>query len=208
MNRSLVISLTAVLLSFDLWGVKASWGSNNDFNDHWLAAACTQVPRGGRLKGKVFQTEYGPAVGHEGGSAGRLVLYCNVDPDLYHNWIQILALDNTPSGYVKATLFQQGVNSAQAPTEIACNDERSIGDSEGHLFYRSADRAGRIEFYVLHRNRDLPSESGRQSPGLQREPDGRFVVTQSRQHSTPMGRQRCTCAARREVCGTSDRRVG
>lgn len=118
MSRHLFITITAAVFILALWGGKASWAGNNDYNDHWIAAGCTQVPHNGRLIGKVKETDYGPAVGHAGRETGSLVLYCNVKADDFHNWIQVMAQDNSPSAFVTATLYQQGNFSPSVPTEI------------------------------------------------------------------------------------------
>ena len=91
--------------------------SSSDFDDHWLAAACTQVPVGGRLVGQVSDTEYGVAIGPV--PRRTLVLYCNVDADVFHNQIQLVAEDNSPNVQVTATLFQQEILiPGAAPTVI------------------------------------------------------------------------------------------
>ncbi len=91
--------------------------SLSDFDDHWLAAACTQVPVRGRLVGEVSDTAHGVAIGPI--ARRTLVLYCNVDADSYHNQIQLVAEDNSPHVQVTATLFQQDIlTPGAAPTAI------------------------------------------------------------------------------------------
>jgi hypothetical protein len=85
-------------------------------DDHWLAAACPQVPIGGRIVGRVVQTPFGVAVETRPGM--KLVLHCNVEPDLFHNLIQVIAEDNSPAVAVKATFFRQNIDSPAAPEEI------------------------------------------------------------------------------------------
>jgi hypothetical protein len=86
----------------------------NDLDDHWLAAACAQVPASnGRLVGKVVERDYGVAV--RPNSRKTVVLYCNVDADIYHNQIQLVAEDNSPNAHVTATLFQQDIFTPGAP---------------------------------------------------------------------------------------------
>ncbi len=118
MNNKLLCTGVSVfsLLAVCVTG-SASAQSSSDFDDHWLAAACTQVPVRGRLVGQVSDTEYGVAIGPA--ARRTLVLYCNVDADSYHNQIQLVAEDNSPNVQVTATLFQQDIfEPGAAPTAI------------------------------------------------------------------------------------------
>ena len=83
---------------------QAAWGQSNDFDDHWLAAACAQPPLGRRSVGRVVETPFGIAVETRPGTT--LVLYCNVKPDEFHNLIAVIAEDNSPEVWVTATFFQ------------------------------------------------------------------------------------------------------
>lgn len=118
MNKKLL--RTGVLAFFLLAGtapLTASAQSYTDFDDHWLAAACAQVPVRGRLVGEVSNTENGVAIGPI--ARRTLVLYCNVDADSFHNQIQLVAEDNSPNVQVTATLFQQDIfTPGAAPTAI------------------------------------------------------------------------------------------
>ena len=120
MSKRLLVMGTLAFFFLVVFGEKPSWGHSGavDFDDHWLAAACTQAPVNGRLVGKVVETDFGPAVQPIRKFTGTLMLYCNVEPDLFHNWIQIFAEDNSPSTYVTATLFQQDIEVGTAPTEL------------------------------------------------------------------------------------------
>jgi hypothetical protein len=112
--------MKAVVAAFVAITVNApgvSWShSGNDLDDHWLAAACTQVPDGGRLTGIIRDREHGVAIGPR--TKTSLVLYCNVEADLFHNFIQIIAEDNSPNVEVTATFFQQDINNPGLPMEI------------------------------------------------------------------------------------------
>ncbi len=107
-----------ILLAISLGAPPSALGqSSNDFDDHWLAAACSQVPVRGRLVGVVTDRDYGVAIGPI--PRKNLVLYCNIDADLFHNQIQLVAEDNSPSVSVSATVYQQDVFSpGAAPTPI------------------------------------------------------------------------------------------
>ena len=107
-----------LLLTFSLAAPPSAYGqTSNDFDDHWLAAACPQVPDRGRLVGIISDRDYGVAIGPI--PRRNLVLYCNVEADLFHNQIRLVAEDNSPSVSVTATLFQQDVFSpGAAPTPI------------------------------------------------------------------------------------------
>ena len=108
----LVLIQIAVILS----GMGLAQASN-DFDDHWLAAACSQVPVRGRLVGDIRDTEHGVAIGPI--PRRTLTLYCNVDADLFHNQIQLVAEDNSPNVQVTASIFQQDLfNPGAAPTLI------------------------------------------------------------------------------------------
>ena len=95
-----------------------TWSQSlNDLDDHWLAAACSQVPVRGRLVGEVSEREFGVAIGAI--ARRTLVLYCNVDADVFHNQIQLVAEDNSPKVQVTATFYQQEIlNPGEPPTEI------------------------------------------------------------------------------------------
>ena len=92
----------------------SAWSADlNDLDDHWLAAACAQVPDRGRLVGTVSEREFGVAIGP--GPRRTLVLYCNIEADVYHNLIQLIAEDNSPNVQVTATVFQQDIFTPGAP---------------------------------------------------------------------------------------------
>ena len=97
-----------------------------EFDDHWLAAACAQAPINGRLAGAVVTTEYGIAVEARRGTS--VVLHCNVEPDLFHNLIQVIAEDNHPDNSVTATFLRQPVDNPGPPEEIVSVE---TSDQEG-----------------------------------------------------------------------------
>ena len=74
-----------------------------DFNEHFLAAACT----GKNLH--IVDTANGPAVELPTNRLGTVVLYCNVDAEdtNFFNWLQLIAEDTGAGGSVTATLYQQ-----------------------------------------------------------------------------------------------------
>lgn len=117
MRHFLLASALILIACFAGVPVPALGQTLNDFDDHWLAAACPQVPVRGRMVGVVSDRDYGVAIGPI--PRKHLVLYCNVDADLFHNQMQLVAEDNSPSVSVTATLFQQDVFSpGAAPTPI------------------------------------------------------------------------------------------
>lgn len=59
----------------------------------------------GRLVGNVTDRDFGVAIGPS--PRRTLILYCNVEADIYHNQIQLIAEDDSPNVQVTATLFQQ-----------------------------------------------------------------------------------------------------
>lgn len=92
-----------------------------DFDHHFLAAACTQAPSAsGRLAGQVVRTANGVAMQHHPGMTGKLVLFCNVDPAVTHffNMFQIIAEDSSPTGSVTATLYRALADGAGAPVAL------------------------------------------------------------------------------------------
>jgi hypothetical protein len=78
----------------------------DDFNEHFLAAGCS----GKNLK--IVNTANGPAVEAATDTVGSTVLYCNLDAEdkSFYNWLQLIALDDTPNGAITATLYRQGLN--------------------------------------------------------------------------------------------------
>jgi len=99
---------------------QAVWAQ--DFDHHFLAAACTQVPGpGGRLHGQVVNTPNGLAVEHHPNFTGNIALLCNVDPATTHffNMFQIIAEDNSPTGSVTATLYRASADGGGAPVALA-----------------------------------------------------------------------------------------
>jgi len=95
--------------------------SADDFDHHFLAAACTQQPASnGRLFGRVVRTANGVAIEHRPNLTGEVVLFCNVDPSVTHffNMFQIIAEDNTPTGSVTATLYQANADGGGAPVAL------------------------------------------------------------------------------------------
>ena len=114
MSKRLLRAGSLVFLLMAGIAPETTWSQSlNDLDDHWLAAACTQVPVRGRLVGEVSEREFGVAVGPIGRRP--LVLYCNVDADVYHNQIQLVAEDNSPNVQVTATLYQQDAFTPGAP---------------------------------------------------------------------------------------------
>ena len=116
MNRKIRLGSLLVFLLAAIAPVTA-WSHGNEFDDHWLAAACTQAPVRGRFVGEIRETEFGVAIRPRARTT--LVLYCNVEADLFHNLIQIVAEDNSPNVEVTATLLQQDISApGSAPTAI------------------------------------------------------------------------------------------
>ncbi len=117
MNKRLLRTGSLVFLLMVGIAPGTTWGQSlNDFDDHWLAAACTQVPVRGRLVGEVSEREFGVAIRPI--ARRTLVLYCNVDADVFHNQIQLVAEDNSPNVQVTATLYQQDVFTPGAPPSV------------------------------------------------------------------------------------------
>ena len=109
-KRSLV--LVAAVVLFGSLGQTSAHNGVTNFDDHWLAAACSETPpaaNGGRLVGAIVDTDFGPAVTFHPFRAGTVVLYCNIEADLFHNWLQIVAEDNSPNASVTATIYRQAV---------------------------------------------------------------------------------------------------
>jgi hypothetical protein len=161
MNRKLL--RTGVLAFFLLAGTApgTSWAqSSNDFDDHWLAAACSQVPVRGRLVGEVSNRDYGVAIGPS--ARKTLVLYCNVDADLFHNQIQLVAEDNSPNVQVTATLFQQDIFTPGDPplAIVSVSTEDQPGLQVAKLFFDPALEPDEfffmyfIKIEVVRANRD------------------------------------------------------
>ena len=130
---TLIIFLLAGIAPSTVWS-----DSLNDFDDHWLAAACEQVPFRGRLIGNVSDREFGVAIGPS--PRRTLTLYCNVDADLYHNQIQLIAEDDSPNVQVTATLFQQDVFTPGAPPTaiVSVSTEDLPGLQVAKLFFDPA----------------------------------------------------------------------
>ena len=118
MNKRFLRSVSLVFILMAGFSPGTTWSQTlNDFDDHWLAAACSQVPVRGRLVGEVSEREFGVAIGAI--PRKTLVLYCNVDADVFHNQIQLVAEDNSPKVHVTATLYQQDLfNPGAPPSEI------------------------------------------------------------------------------------------
>lgn len=117
MNKNILLTGTLlIVLSAGLSSGTAWSQTSNDFDDHWLAAACAQAPVGGRILGKVVETDYGVAV--KGKARKTIVLYCNIDADSYHNQLQLVAEDDSPNVHVTATVFQQNLFSPGDPPEV------------------------------------------------------------------------------------------
>ena len=99
-----------------------------DENEHFLAAACQQYASSSKsnyssLSGKVVRTTEGVAVEHQNSKANSfdMVLYCNIDNEVDHfyNLFQIVAEDNAPAGYIKATLYREGLDSSNFGPPVA-----------------------------------------------------------------------------------------
>jgi hypothetical protein len=102
-----------VLFAIFVFGLQPALSRANDFNEHFLAAACT-----GRNV-SIVNTPNGPAVESPSGSVGTTVLYCNVDSEdtNFFNWIQLIAEDDTMNGSVSTTLYRQDLTGA-APVKL------------------------------------------------------------------------------------------
>jgi len=99
---------------------QAAWAQ--DFDHHFVAAACTQVPGAeGRLPGQVVNTANGIAVQHRATGTGNVGLICNVDPATTHyfNMFQIIAEDNSPTGWVTASLYRASADVPGAAVLLA-----------------------------------------------------------------------------------------
>lgn len=109
--------------------------ASNDLDDHWLAAACSQVPVRGRLVGDIRDTDYGVAIGPI--PRRTLTLYCNVDADIFHNQIQLVAEDNSPNVQVTASIFQQDLFNPGAPPSlvVSVSTEDQPGLQVAKLFF-------------------------------------------------------------------------
>ena len=105
------LGIWGLVLTAGLWSGSA-W-SQNQLDDHWLAAACSQVPERGRLVGTVSERDYGVAIAPS--PRRTLVLYCNVDADVFHNQMQLVAEDNSPNVEVTATFYQKDVFAPSTP---------------------------------------------------------------------------------------------
>lgn len=119
MSKQLARIETLAFVFLAMLAVQPAWSqTQNDFDDHWLAAACVQVPDSrGRLAGRVIETAFGVAV--EPRAATTVVLYCDVEADLFHNLIQVIAEDNSPNVSVTATFFEQNIDPPAAPAALA-----------------------------------------------------------------------------------------
>jgi hypothetical protein len=98
--------LAALAIGFAVQPVIAH-RADNAFEDHWLVAGCNQATN----NGQVWNTSAGPAVGHQRGETGDLVIYCNIEADDFHNELQFHAEDNTASGSIRVTVYQQPIES-------------------------------------------------------------------------------------------------
>lgn len=114
-NKPIVVIFVSLLMT-GLIPATVSGHPGNELDDHWLAAACSQVPIDGRIAGVISERDSGTAITSRPGRT--LVLYCNVEADLFHNLIQIIAEDNSPNVEATVTVYQQNIDVPGPPTEI------------------------------------------------------------------------------------------
>jgi len=110
-----LISLTAVLVSLALTlpghSTHAQGVDGSDWDDHWLVAACPIAQ--GYFKSRVRETRLGPAVEFRPNWVGKIVLYCNVEPDSFATSFVMWAEDDSEHGMVEASLYRQHVQGNQ-----------------------------------------------------------------------------------------------
>jgi hypothetical protein len=117
MNAFIVLAIVTGLVLF-----VPPLAAAQDFDHHFLAAACTQITGpDGRVRGQIVVTPDGVAVQHQAAVTRDVVLFCNVDPATVHffNVFQVIAEDNTPTGSVSATLYRANADGGGPPTALA-----------------------------------------------------------------------------------------
>ena len=130
---------------------QAVWAQ--DFDHHFLAAACTQTPTAnGRLAGQVVKTANGVAVQHHPSVTGNLVLFCNVDPATTHffNMFQIIAEDNSPTGSVTATLYRANADGGGAPVALVSDSTTDQPGVQVAQNFGDPDIESLSEFFFLY----------------------------------------------------------
>ena len=116
MTRRWILGTAVAVALFAIVPTAAHDGSVN-FDDHYLIAACNQNLR--FLRAGIVETENGPAMQFGPMRAGTATFYCNVEADLFHNWIQLIAEDNDVNGWVTASLYRQQVSTFGGPGLVA-----------------------------------------------------------------------------------------
>jgi hypothetical protein len=88
-----------------------------DFNEQFLAAACTPAQPNRAL---TAVDANGVGVRHRPGSTRDVILYCQIDAaeSNYFNWLQLIAADDTPDGYARATLWRTNILAPAAPEAL------------------------------------------------------------------------------------------
>jgi len=112
----------------------------DDFDHVFLAAGCTSYRTNGVLgksESMIVRTDFGVAVQHPKGSTFDVILFCNVDPDPnnYFNFLQIAVEDNTPTGFVQATLYGKALDDDTPAVELASVKSSDAPGLQRHAWF-------------------------------------------------------------------------
>ena len=101
--RGFAIAVPLLLLGLGTSHASAQY----DFYQHHLLASCSLAPPD---RGVPVTTANGVGMTHRAGVGLDVVMYCPIDSgdaSPTFNWLKVNAEDNTPNGYVTATLYRQ-----------------------------------------------------------------------------------------------------
>ena len=136
--RVLAVVLALAGLVVSVQPLSAHSGGNS-FDDHYLAAACTEASPNGRIGHRTLTTDFGVAVEHRSRVIGPVVFHCNIEADDYLNWLQFYAEDNSASASVTVNLYRQDVEFGGAPEllhTLTSSDQPGVQRTE--LFFEDA----------------------------------------------------------------------
>jgi hypothetical protein len=163
-KRWLVIVAALVLggLLLSVQPLAAQSGDNN-YNEHWLAAACPESAPSGRLAHRVVTTDFGVAVEPYGRVTGPVVFRCNISAGDYYNWLQFYAEDNSPTASVIVSVYRQDVVSGGTPEllyTLSSSDQPGVQRAE--LYLEDAFEPNELNFmYYLELTLDRASTKDR-----------------------------------------------
>lgn len=146
--RILVVVMALAGIALSVQPLAAHNGGNN-FDDHYLAAACPEVTSIGRIGHQTVTTDFGVGVEHRNRVTGPVVFYCNIEADDYLNWLQFYAEDNSPGASVTVNLYRQDVEFGGAPQllhTLSSTDQPGVQRAE--IFFDEALEP--VEFLYMY----------------------------------------------------------